>query len=84
MNEVKINRIYKHFKGDLYLVEDVAIHSETKKSMSYIGRCMAIMNYIFVHMRCSFLKLIMKNILKWRRNTALNCKILEVCMKKEM
>lgn len=31
MNEVKINRIYKHFKGDLYLVEDVAIHSETKE-----------------------------------------------------
>ncbi len=31
MNEVKINRIYKHFKGDAYLVEDVAIHSETKE-----------------------------------------------------
>lgn len=31
MNEVKINRIYKHFKGDLYFVEDVAIHSETKE-----------------------------------------------------
>ncbi len=23
------NRIYKHFKGDLYLVEDIGIHSET-------------------------------------------------------
>jgi hypothetical protein len=31
MNEVKINRIYKHFKGDLYLVEDIAIHSETNE-----------------------------------------------------
>lgn len=31
MNEVKIKHIYKHFKGDLYLVEDVAIHSETKE-----------------------------------------------------
>ncbi len=29
MNEVKINSIYKHFKGDLYLVQDIAIHSET-------------------------------------------------------
>ena len=29
MNEVIINSIYKHFKGDLYLVEDIAIHSET-------------------------------------------------------
>ena len=29
--ELKINGIYKHFKGDLYLVQDVAIHSETKE-----------------------------------------------------
>ena len=25
--------IYKHFKGDLYLVEDIVIHSETKEKM---------------------------------------------------
>ncbi len=31
MNEVKVNRIYKHFKGDLYLVEDIAIHNETNE-----------------------------------------------------
>ena len=31
MNELKINGIYKHFKGDYYLVEDIAIHSETKE-----------------------------------------------------
>jgi len=24
--------IYKHFKGDYYLVEDIAIHSETKEN----------------------------------------------------
>lgn len=29
MNEIKIKSIYKHFKGDLYLVEDIATHSET-------------------------------------------------------
>ena len=29
MREIKIKTIYKHFKGDLYLVEDIAIHSET-------------------------------------------------------
>lgn len=29
MNEIKIKGIYKHFKGDYYLVEDIAIHSET-------------------------------------------------------
>lgn len=31
MNEVKVKSIYKHFKGDLYLVEDIAIHSETRE-----------------------------------------------------
>lgn len=31
MREVKINGIYKHFKGDYYLVVDVAGHSETKE-----------------------------------------------------
>ena len=31
MNELKINGIYKHFKGDYYLVIDVANHSETKE-----------------------------------------------------
>ena len=29
MRELKINKVYKHFKGNLYLVEDIAIHSET-------------------------------------------------------
>ena len=28
--EIKKNNIYKHFKGDLYLVEDIAIHSESR------------------------------------------------------
>ena len=31
--EVKVNGIYRHFKGDLYLVEDIAIHSETKEKL---------------------------------------------------
>ena len=31
MRDIVKNGIYKHFKGDLYLVEDVAIHSETKE-----------------------------------------------------
>ena len=30
---IKINGIYKHFKGDYYLVTDVAIHSETEEKM---------------------------------------------------
>lgn len=31
MRQIQKNRIYRHFKGDLYLVEDIAIHSETKE-----------------------------------------------------
>ena len=31
--ELKIKGIYKHYKGDLYLVEDVAIHSETNEKL---------------------------------------------------
>lgn len=27
--KIKVKKIYKHFKGDLYFVEDIAIHSET-------------------------------------------------------
>lgn len=33
MQELKIHGIYKHFKGDYYLVEDVAKHSETGETM---------------------------------------------------
>ena len=31
--ELKIGGIYKHFKGDYYLVEEVAKYSETKEEM---------------------------------------------------
>ena len=33
MRELKINGIYKHFKGDYYLVVDVAKYSETKEEL---------------------------------------------------
>ena len=36
--ELKIKGIYKHFKGDYYIVEDIAIHSETgEKYIVYRG-----------------------------------------------
>lgn len=31
MHNIKIHGIYKHFKGDYYLVEGVATHSETRE-----------------------------------------------------
>ena len=31
MQELKIGRVYRHFKGDYYLVEDLATDSETKE-----------------------------------------------------
>ncbi|MBQ9314376.1 MAG: DUF1653 domain-containing protein [Clostridia bacterium] len=31
MQELRIHGIYKHFKGDYYLVEDIATHSESKE-----------------------------------------------------
>lgn len=33
MREVKINGIYKHYKGDFYIVEDIIYHSETREKM---------------------------------------------------
>ena len=33
MREIKKNGIYKHFKGDYYLVVDIANHSETKEPL---------------------------------------------------
>ena len=29
MQELKLKRVYRHFKGDHYLIEDTARHSET-------------------------------------------------------
>ncbi len=33
MDKIKIKGIYRHYKGDLYLVEDIATHSETGEEM---------------------------------------------------
>ena len=33
MDEVKIGRVYRHFKGNYYFVEDIAYDSETKARM---------------------------------------------------
>ena len=33
MQELKLHRVYKHFKGNYYLVEDIALNSETEEEM---------------------------------------------------
>ena len=33
MNKLKIKGIYKHYKGDSYIVEDICYHSETGEKM---------------------------------------------------
>ena len=33
MEELKIKGIYKHYKGDLYMVEDIIYNSETCEKM---------------------------------------------------
>lgn len=33
MEEVKVGRVYRHFKGNYYFVENVAYDSETKERM---------------------------------------------------
>lgn len=33
MNELKIKGVYKHFKGNYYLVEDIAIDSDTLENI---------------------------------------------------
>lgn len=38
MNRLKIKGIYRHFKGDYYLLEEVAYHSETKEQYAVYRR----------------------------------------------
>lgn len=47
MRKLKINGIYKHFKGDYYLVVDVAKDSETKEEL-VVYRCLYGENNLWV------------------------------------
>lgn len=38
MRKLKIKGKYKHFKGDRYIVEDVAIDSETKEYIESVAK----------------------------------------------
>lgn len=52
--ELKINGIYKHFKGDYYLVENIAIHSESKEKY-VVYRCLYGDNELYIRPYSMFL-----------------------------
>lgn len=33
MRNIEVKRLYRHFKGNLYYVHDIAVHSETGEKM---------------------------------------------------
>lgn len=75
MNELKINGIYKHFKGDYYLVEGIAKYSETKEEM-VLYRKLYEDGGLWVRPKEMFYqKLTTKNIQMLSKNTDLNYKI---------
>ena len=47
MMEVKIKGIYKHFKGDNYILEDIATHTETDEEyVVYTFSCMVFLSLL--------------------------------------
>jgi len=58
--EVLTNRIYKHFKGDYYIVLDIAIHTETKEKM-VIYRSLYENGQLYVRPYNSFISAVDKN-----------------------
>ena len=65
MQEIKIHGIYKHFKGDLYIVEDIAYNSETEEKM-VIYRALYGDNKLWCRPINMFLEEVNKNDQKYR------------------
>ena len=65
MQEVKIKGVYRHFKGDLYIVEDIGINSETEEKM-VIYRALYEDNKLWVRPYDSFVEEVNKNNQKYR------------------
>ena len=58
--EVKINRIYKHFKGNLYRVENIALDSETLEEV-VVYRALYGEQKLWVRKKSNFLERVDKN-----------------------
>ncbi len=65
MHELKIKGIYKHYKGDYYLVEDIAYHSETQEKL-VVYRALYGDNKLWVRPYEMFLEEVNKNGQKYR------------------
>ena len=65
MMDVKIKGIYRHFKGDYYLVEDVATHSETEEKL-VIYRALYGDTKLWVRPYAMFMEEVNKNGQKYR------------------
>lgn len=63
--EVKIHGIYKHFKGNLYIVEDIAKHSETMEEM-VVYRALYDDSQLYVRPLDMFLEEVNRNGQKYR------------------
>ena len=65
MKKVVIKGIYKHFKGDLYIVEDIAVNSETEEKM-VVYRALYGEGRLWVRSYNSFVEEVNKNNQKYR------------------
>ncbi len=65
MRKVIINGIYRHFKGDLYIVEDIAYNSENEEKM-VVYRALYGDNKLWVRPYDDFIEEVNKNNQKYR------------------
>lgn len=65
MDDIKINGVYKHFKGDYYIVLGVAINSETGEYM-VVYRALYGNNELYVRPMDMFLEEVNRNNQKYR------------------
>ena len=63
--KVKIKGIYKHYKGDLYIVEDIGYNSETEEKM-VIYRALYGDNKLWIRPYSMFTDIVNRNDQKYR------------------
>ena len=69
--EPQTGEIWKHFKGNLYLILTTATHSETRESYVVYKHFMEIIRTIYVLFRCLWSLWTIKNTRQRHRNSGL-------------